>query len=284
MVKTALSYYGGKQKIAGRIIPYIYWHMNYVEPFFGGGSVFFNKPLPEVKNTSYYREVINDKDERLINFYIQLRDNGEELCERLTLTPYSEYLYKYHKDLNKGSDMDRAVSYWVRSQQSFANGLNKGWGRGKTSLNNAYNYMNKVDNLIDFVDRLRRVYISCTDALTVIQQFDTPQTFYYLDPPYPNTAQGHYKGYTIKDYQNLVDLLDTVQGSFLLSNYFQEEIIYPSDWELVTFKTVSTVEKTRSKKGFSRLEHLYMRNRKGELKKEAKDVWDRGVISCFRNE
>ena len=41
--KTPLVYYGGKQRIASWICSMIPPHRIYVEPFFGGGAVFFEE-------------------------------------------------------------------------------------------------------------------------------------------------------------------------------------------------------------------------------------------------
>lgn len=55
-MKTPISYYGGKQRLAPIIVARIPEHDIYVEPFFGGGAVFFTKPKP---NKPKYVEVIS---------------------------------------------------------------------------------------------------------------------------------------------------------------------------------------------------------------------------------
>jgi len=47
----------------------------------------------------------------------------------------------------------------------------------------------------------------------------SPQSFFYIDPPYVGTDQGHYPGYTIDDYVKLLELIRNIQGSFILSGY-----------------------------------------------------------------
>jgi DNA adenine methylase len=42
-MKTPLSYYGGKQHLASKILDLIPEHRIYCEPFLGGGAVFFAK-------------------------------------------------------------------------------------------------------------------------------------------------------------------------------------------------------------------------------------------------
>ena len=79
-LKTCLRYPGGKSKATKTLAPWFPEDFKeYREPFIGGGSVAFYA-------TQAYPDVpvwINDKYVTLYNFWIQLRDNGEELSNRL---------------------------------------------------------------------------------------------------------------------------------------------------------------------------------------------------------
>ena len=46
----------------------------------------------------------------------------------------------------------------------------------------------------EYAKRLHRVQIECCDALRVIRSRDTADTFFYIDPPYVGSDQGHYDG------------------------------------------------------------------------------------------
>jgi hypothetical protein len=61
--------------------------------------------------------------------------------------------------------------------------------------------------------------IECKDALKVIRGSDSPDTFFYIDPPYFNADMGHYKGYAESDFNDLLDTLQGIKGKFLLSHY-----------------------------------------------------------------
>lgn len=66
-MNPVIKYRGGKSKEIRHFLKYIPQDFDrYIEPFFGGGAVFF---FLEPK-----RAIINDVNERLINFYTQLRD------------------------------------------------------------------------------------------------------------------------------------------------------------------------------------------------------------------
>lgn len=282
--------------MATKIIPLIPKHTVYVEPFCGGATILFKKPWPNVTNTDHYREIINDKDSNLINFYHVLRDKekGPELVERLQLTLYSEIEHKNAKDLESGSDIDRAWAYYVNIRQSFSNALNAGWRRSVYSRNEAATWANKIASLPSYLDRMVSVQVACQDAITIIRQFDSPQTFFYCDPPYPNAHQGHYDGYSIEDFKNLVTALDNCQGSFLLSNYDQPEINIPADWDRFEFSAHASasgrgsVGADRSRKATSeelgnrkRFEVVWRRFNRVPVRPEIQKLYDSGKFDCF---
>lgn len=49
--------------------------------------------------------------------------------------------------------------------------------------------------------------------------YDSPDTFFYLDPPYVSSEQGHYRGYTKGNFDELLAVCQNLQGKFLLSSY-----------------------------------------------------------------
>lgn len=227
--------------MAHNIVPILPRHTVYVEPFAGGAAIMFAKPYPRV-TSGYYQEVINDKDGRLVNFYRQLRDNGEELCRLLELTPYS----KQEIDIAKRSGYDGvedARKYFLLVNQSFS-GCQESWSRSTTGTNLASRFRNRTKSLRSFIERMADVHIEHADALTVIKNWDSPQTLFYCDPPYPGTEQSFYDGYNLMDLQDLIDALDQCVGSFVLSNYDQPDAVIPSDWERFEFSALSTASRS----------------------------------------
>jgi DNA adenine methylase len=289
-MKPVISYYGGKQRMSSKIVPLIPQHTVYVEPFCGGAAIFFAKPWPQVTNTHHYREVINDHDKRLINFYQQLRNHGPALVDALQLTLYSEHEHQIAKELDCEDKLEAARRYYINVQQSFANNLNGGWGRNVYGRNLSATWTNKIKQLPNYLDRMASVYIACDDALKIIKQWDSPQTFFYCDPPYPGTDCGSYKGYTMEDFQALVNTLDACQGSFILSNYDQF-IEMPKDWERFEFEATASskgrVGYDRSKKADEsnqnrkRTEVVWRRFNKVPVREEIQKLYDSGAFDCF---
>lgn len=305
-MRPLVSYYGGKQKMSSKIVPMLPRHTVYVEPFAGGAAIFFAKPWPPVTNNNRYREVLNDSDQRIVNLYQVIRTPGlrEQLIERLQLTPYAriehraavaQYTDKQKpahepdQDLYDGLDprVAKAVAYYVNVQCSFANKLNGGWGTGVWSHNLGTTWMNKIARLPEYLDRMSGVIIECDDALSVIDRWDSPQTLFYCDPPYPETRQGYHEGtdrgpFNLDDWNALCKKLDNCQGSFLLSGYDQPT---PDHWERFDFAARSTargnarVSGVLDRSGVSRrtntkrTEVVWRVDRSDNARTEAHDIW-----------
>lgn len=217
---SPISYYGGKSNMVKDILPLIPKHQQYVEPFFGGGAVFFAKrPSPH--------EVINDTLDCAITFYRVLKTRFPELQSMIQATLHSESEYKRAKELlNSEDDLLKAWAFWVQTQMSFSKQLSGGFAFGirdnlktkSSTISSALN--NQRNNFTDkYSKRLERTEIFCRDALDIIKLKDTPDTFFYIDPPYVSSDCGHYKGYTTEHFKELLDLLATIKGKFLLSSY-----------------------------------------------------------------
>lgn len=80
-----------------RIVSMMPRHKIYCEPFFGGGAVFFAKPKAGI-------EVINDKNDLLINFFkvCQSASKFKELRERVRLSLHSESDYIRARNIYRG--------------------------------------------------------------------------------------------------------------------------------------------------------------------------------------
>ena len=219
--KPLLSFYGGKQKLASRIVPLLPEHTVYVEPFAGGAAILFAKPWPNVNDRSFYREVINDLSGDLINFYRVAQSKFKDMRHLIKYTPYSRLMHKKAQAILKSkdhtSDLARAWAYYVATFQSFGKSVSGGWGTAVSSTNPAATW-----ETLQFdrgVDRIKAVYIESDDAIKIIRRWDSPQTLFYCDPPYLGTWCEDYHAYSEEDFLSLQNSLSKVQGSFVLSCY-----------------------------------------------------------------
>jgi len=247
-----LTYYGGKQRMLPHIIPLIPLHEIYDEPFFGGGAVFFEKTPSNI-------EFINDVNGELINFYRVIKRDFERLKDEIDCTLHSEFQHKQAREIYSNSgDKDtvlRAWAVWMLSNQSFYAMLDSTWKISK-ERNTAHQIQNKKRMFDErYVKRLEATSIFCRDALDVICNTDTPDTFHYIDPPYYNSDMGHYAGYTKSDFEKLLQTLCEVKGKFMLSSYpskILSDFIERGNWNTVSF------EMNRSAGGGQKTEVLTM--------------------------
>lgn len=220
-MRPLISYYGGKQRIASQILQHFPPHSVYVEPFCGGAALLFAKPLFIPSNAVNYMEVINDTNERLINFYRVAQLQSEELYNVIQATLFSRREYEIAQQISN-DPLEDARRYWVDLNYSYANKQGAGWSFQTEGRNSAIVSLSKTKRIPIQCKRIEHCYIECDDAIEIIKRWDSPQTLFYCDPPYPGANQGHYKGYTLDDWQALCDALDSCAGSYVLSNYPQE--------------------------------------------------------------
>jgi DNA adenine methylase len=118
----------------------------------------------------------------------------------------------------------RAWAFWMLANMSFGSALDGGWGYDTTGKN-SLNVKGKRDMFTESIAiRLQNVQIECCDALKIIRSRDVPDAFFYLDPPYPDTDQGHYDGYSSGDFRALLDACSKMEGKFLLSSFRHEAL------------------------------------------------------------
>lgn len=238
-MKPLLSYYGGKQRLAPTIISLMPQFKSYIEPFCGGASVFF--ALPECKKRI---EVLNDKDDRIVTFYRVAKTKPDALMEAIIGTPYSRTCHRKANSIWKNpsshSEIDIAWAVYVTMMQSFSSCAGTGWSFSCNHKKHAIRFYNRKLDLPERVSRLETVQIECDDALSIIARYDSPSTFFYIDPPYPTFSQGHYEGYPLSEYEKLIDCLSSLKGRFILSNYVQN-VALPSSWIVTPVETICRV-------------------------------------------
>lgn len=220
MTRPILRYHGGKWKLAEWIIGHFPFHRTYVEPFGGAASVLLRKPRS-------YAEVYNDLDGELVNLFRVARDDGQELKRRLELTPFAreEFVSSYDPDDNP---IEQARKTVVRAFMGFgsnahcrATGFRANSNRSGTTP--ARDWMNYPDALEAIVKRLQGVVIENRHALELVEQHDSEQTLFYVDPPYVAETRDAGEDYafemTADDHRQMAQVLRGVQGMVVLSGY-----------------------------------------------------------------
>ncbi len=252
-MKTPISYYGGKQQLASKIVSLFPEHKIYCEPFIGGAAVFFAKPAS-------HAEIINDINSEVTNFYEVLQRDFPALQSEISISLHSRKLHQHARVIYENPDMfdriKRAWAFWYLANVSFGCNLTAGFGYDKGGMRTKV-VRNKRDRFTeDLAARIQNVQIECCDALKIIRSRDSKETMFYLDPPYVGSDQGHYDGYSQSDFDALLDQLSKIEGKFLLSsfrnkqlsvaaeanNWYQIELKMPKPMSAQNGKTAEKIE------------------------------------------
>ena len=210
---------GGKQALYPTILqrfPPGFRNMMYVEVFGGGGSVLLNKERS-------VREVLNDANGNLINLYRVVREHPEELKDRLLYVLHSREDFKIAQrrlaQFAYKDDILRAADFYQVVRQSYA-------GNGKQFSPVARSMWAGFPAIDRVAGRLQGVTLEVEDFETVFQRYDSPTTFFYLDPPYFFT-EDYYPGniFLRSDHQRLAAILLNAEGLWLLSYNLCPEVL-----------------------------------------------------------
>lgn len=222
ITRPALRYHGGKWRLADWIIGHLPQHHCYVEPFGGAMSVLLRKRPSAI-------EVYNDLDQHVVDFFRVLRDpvKAEQLRLALTLTPYSraEFVQAWEDHPDPVEAARRMVIRTAQAIGAKKRLARNGWRAGPTHHTPTSMWRGWPKHIPAYVDRLQDVLIDQQPAADVIAQFDSPETLFYVDPPYvlKTRAGDHRKVYAheLEDAEHiaLLDQLLQLRGMVLLSGY-----------------------------------------------------------------
>lgn len=220
-MKNVLKYPGSKTRIANWITQFIPEHDVYLEPFFGGGAVFFNKKPAKI-------ETINDLSEEVYNYFKVLREKPNELIHLLSLTPYGRKEYDASFE-NSADEVERARKFAVRCCQGFGcsnkykNGFRSSIGKQSPRTTTFWNDFPETLELAS--KRLLQAQIENQDALKLIERYNKEEVFIYADPPYPlSTRKNYLYEYEMSNekHMKLLELLKNHKGKVMISSYENE--------------------------------------------------------------
>ena len=223
----AFGWYGGKFSHIDFLAPLFPADATHFCDVFGGSAAVLLNVGP------YPVETYNDLDSELVNFFETLRGQEPELMKAIGLTPFSrEELARACEPTAGLTRLERARRFYVRARQTrtgLAQTSSEGrWAHcvltSRAGMAGAVSrWLGSIEGLPEIAQRLQRVQIENAPALDVIARYDTPETLFYLDPPYVHEARGDASAYgfemTNADHEELAGALRGVRGRVVLSGY-----------------------------------------------------------------
>lgn len=239
-------YIGGKAHHVGWMDPLFPNQFNtFVEVFGGAGWV----SVKSQKVTQSKTRVYNDFNPLLANVYECLRRDPKAVLALMDATPKSDLaLYKQYQQELFGQldwtkvqlgDVALAVKYLYLQTQVFA-------GTPLSTKNVPYftetkaggKYPSKYDTLrkklanTDIQTRVQTITgVEQMDCIDLIKKYDSPDTFFYVDPPYYNMEFYYSKDFPRDKHEELANTLANIQGKFALSYYDFDDLhqFYPEN-------------------------------------------------------
>jgi DNA adenine methylase len=228
-----LKTHGGKHYLARQIVALMPRHTHYVEPYFGGGAVFFAKPFDGIS------EVGNDLNGDLMTFWRVLQEKKAfaDFKRRVEAVPFSEgewqdaqqYLAEPDDSTSRSERVERAVQFFILCRQSMAGRCQEFAPLTRTRTRRGMNeqasaWLKAIEGLPAVHARLQRVVILNRPAIEVLRSQDGPETLFYLDPPYlPDTrSPGSVFGdldMTEAQHEELLGVIQGLEGKVMLSGY-----------------------------------------------------------------
>ena len=264
----ALSYIGGKSRIGKWIVPFYPNDIEtYIEPFSGMFWCFFNMNLNQFPNLK--RVVYNDFNPLNYNLF-QCLQNPTLLLDAVNAIPcqqqgvdvtpdiYKEQFISFQAEIFAPGFSVQAYDYTVAAKYAYVLSQVFSGSKPETSsfidLKGKYKskYLTFRDKLskTDWVEHFVRItHVENLDFQAVIEKYDSPSTYIYLDPPYWKT-ENYYNNHDFDrdDHERLATVLNNVQGKFSLS-YYDFELLhqwYPETtfrWEKKEFAKAAAAKK-----------------------------------------
>lgn len=206
-------------------------HDVYVEPFAGGAAVYFRKAVSK-------KEVLNDVDSDISFAFRFLRDMTPSQYEDLLRRKWviSESHFNRLRSSEPKNAVDRFYKFFYIKRASYGCG-----GKSYSRANNGRRI--SVDHLWRVHERLRNTQVKSGNALGLIRHHDSLNTFFYLDPPYPNRAfvGRSFKDWTEKDLAELVKALKGIKGRFMISLGTEHAKLLPKSWRIRRLKVMRSL-------------------------------------------
>ena len=213
-----LNRMGSKTRISKEIIKQFPSHSIYIEPFFGAGGMFFNKP--KVKYN-----IVNDLDSDVFNLFNVVSNDTEKLKEEYFKMPVHSDLFNYWKENKETEPIKKALRFLMLSNFTF-NGAGASLVFGASSSratsykNDFYLKLDACNKLIYDVQFMNADFKLFFKSIMLDDRSnERNKTFIYCDPPYLGTGDNYENSFNEEDSVDLFKCLIDSKCSFAMSEF-----------------------------------------------------------------
>ena len=179
IINPILKWAGGKRQLIPELKKYIPNKFNkYIEPFFGGGALFFH--------LAYDNSIINDNNPEIINLYQEISKRPKLIIEELEKYKNNEKFFYALRNSSPKTSIKKAARTIFLNRTCF-NGLYRVNKKGQFNVpygkSQNINFVDKK-NLLLASKILKKTKIYNLDYKFIMQKFCKKKDFVFLDPPY----------------------------------------------------------------------------------------------------
>lgn len=209
---------GNKAKIARLIQSYFPSHDLYIEPFFGAGGMFFNKPKAKCN-------IVNDLDSDVFNLFQIVMNRKEEFIAAFIQMPAHQDLMNFWNKNKETDEIKRALRFVLLSNFGYMGmpGTLR-LGCESPSLQVLKNLDKTFEVLfgVKFSNKDFRVFLN---SITFRRENDIKKAFVYCDPPYLSTTNNYSNSFTMQDSVDLFDAVQKIGCKFAMSEFDNDFIV-----------------------------------------------------------
>ena len=253
--RPILKWAGGKSQMLEQLLPKLpKKYGKYIEPFIGGGALFFASQPKEA--------VIADSNFELVNLYNIIKNNPYELINQLsTMVNDSDYFYEL-----RSVDVEKLSALEIAARTIF---LNKTCFNGLYRVNKKGNFnvpFGKYKNpkfcdeeaILIASNLLANKQIILGDYKDVLKKYAKENDFIFLDPPYlPISQYSDFKRYTKEQFyeEDHVELANEVKrlqeiGCYVVLTNSNHPLVHQlySDYTIEIIQTKRFINSDSSKR------------------------------------
>jgi DNA adenine methylase len=216
---TLLNRNGNKSKLANYILPHFPTHKIYIEPMFGAGGMFFNKPLAQYN-------LLNDIDDDIFNLFLVVKKQRVELENELKKLPINSSLLKHWKANPETDPILKALRFLLLSNFSL-------YGKGDTLRLGADNSKKQILSTIPKTfEKIQDAKLSCFDFRVFLENItftdSTPKDscFIYFDPIYLHTIANYtYDRWNSSDLNEVFKIMKEIGVNCACSEFYTPDVI-----------------------------------------------------------
>ena len=210
---------GNKKKIAKKIQAYFPRHKIYIEPFFGSGGMFFNKPKAKYN-------IVNDLDSDVFNLFQVVMNQKEELEKAFYMMPIHSDLLEYWKKNEETEPIKKALRFLFLSNLTYLGKMDTlRYGLRTNDKEHFFKTINKTFNKLENVKLNNCDFRNFFKSLVYCDiDFGKPSgerkdTFIYCDPPYLQTTDTYSNSFTESDSLELFETLQQTGCKWAMSEF-----------------------------------------------------------------